>query len=260
MDRIPMAKTILIVEDDVLCMKLFSDLLESHGFNIVSSADGADVLTLAKEHRPALIIMDIKLPEISGIEHIKALKTDEGLQDIPVIVVTGYAMVGDERKIMLSGADSYISKPIAVPHFLAEVKKFVRMGPFRLTKSLLTGHIGIDAEHDNIGALLNELMDVLPGGDEAICFEKIAEITKTITRHFAHEEKVMDLLDYKHIEDHKKEHRTVLNRYGALVEKAKTDGFPSDFAEEITAILVHDMIRADMDFKVYMTELAKRSA
>ncbi|PCI40156.1 MAG: hypothetical protein COB46_07410 [Rhodospirillaceae bacterium] len=255
-----MAKTILIVEDDALCMKLFCDLLESHGFKTIGSTDGTDALALAKKHRPALIIMDIKLPEISGIERIKALKADEDLQDIPVIVVTGYAMVGDERKIMLSGSDSYISKPIAVPHFLAEIKKFIRMGPFRLTKSLLTGHIGIDAEHDSIGALLNELKDLLPAGDETACFKKIEEITQTISNHFAHEEKVMDLLDYQGIEEHKKEHRCVLDRYGDLVEKAKTDGFCEGFEDEITAILVHDMIRADMDFKVYMTELSERSA
>ena len=255
-----MAKKILIVEDNTLCMKLFSDLLESHGFTIISSTDGTNAFDLAKEHRPELILMDIILPEISGLEHIKTIQADVDLQNIPIIIVTGYEVAGTERTEIMAHSDAYIAKPIVVPHFLAEIKKFIRMGPFRLTKSLRTGHIGIDAEHDNIGGLLNEFKDLLAEGDDEACHAKIEVITEAITSHFVHEEKVMDLLDYKYMAEHKSEHQKVLNKYATLVEKTKAEGFSAGFEDEITSILIHDMILADLDFKAYMVELSERSA
>jgi two-component system cell cycle response regulator DivK len=120
-----MASKILIVEDNDLNMKLFNDLLQAHGYDTVQTVDGRDALKLAREHSPDLILMDIQLPEISGLEVTKMLKADDDLKGIPVIAVTAFAMKGDEEKIREGGCEGYIAKPISVPHFLDTVKKFL---------------------------------------------------------------------------------------------------------------------------------------
>ncbi len=120
-----MAKKILIVEDNDLNMKLFNDLLQAHGYETVQTVDGRDALKLAREHTPDLILMDIQLPEISGLEVTKMLKADDDLRSIPVIAVTAFAMKGDEEKIREGGCEGYIAKPISVPYFLDTVKKFL---------------------------------------------------------------------------------------------------------------------------------------
>jgi two-component system cell cycle response regulator DivK len=120
-----MAKTILIVEDNELNMKLFNDLLQAHKFNTVQTNDGREALELARKHRPDLILMDIQLPEISGLEVTKMIKEDEELKDIPVIAVTAFAMKGDEEKIREGGCEGYIAKPISVPNFLETINKFL---------------------------------------------------------------------------------------------------------------------------------------
>ena len=120
-----MAKTILIVEDNDLNMKLFNDLLQAHGYNTLQTMDGRDVMSIAHEHKPDLILMDIQLPEISGLEVTKMLKADDGLKSIPVIAVTAFAMKGDEEKIRDGGCEGYIAKPISVPTFLDTVAKFL---------------------------------------------------------------------------------------------------------------------------------------
>jgi two-component system, cell cycle response regulator DivK len=120
-----MASKILIVEDNDLNMKLFNDLLQAHGYETVQTVDGRDALKLAREHSPDLILMDIQLPEISGLEVTKMLKADDDLKGIPVIAVTAFAMKGDEEKIREGGCEGYIAKPISVPHFLETVKKFL---------------------------------------------------------------------------------------------------------------------------------------
>ncbi len=123
--RMTEAKTILIVEDNTLNMKLFSDLLQSHGYETLQSTDGMDALSLARKHSPDLIIMDIQLPDVSGIDHAKALKADNDLKNIPVIAVTAHAMKGDDRKMLAAGCDDYIAKPISVPDFLETVAKHI---------------------------------------------------------------------------------------------------------------------------------------
>ena len=120
-----MSKTILIVEDNDLNMKLFNDLLQAHGYETVQTMDGRDALNLAREHSPDLILMDIQLPEISGLEVTKMLKADDDLKHIPVIAVTAFAMKGDEEKIREGGCEGYIPKPISVPTFLDTVAKFL---------------------------------------------------------------------------------------------------------------------------------------
>lgn len=120
-----MRKKVLIVEDNELNMKLFHDLLEAQGYETLETREGLAALTLAREHKPDLILMDIQLPEISGLEVTKWLKDDESLAHIPVIAVTAFAMKGDEERIRAGGCAAYIAKPIAVAHFLETVRKFL---------------------------------------------------------------------------------------------------------------------------------------
>jgi len=120
-----MSKTILIVEDNELNMKLFNDLLQAHGYDTVQTMDGRDAIKLAREHKPDLVLMDIQLPEISGLEVTKMMKADDDLKSIPVIAVTAFAMKGDEDKIREGGCEGYIAKPISVPTFLETISRFL---------------------------------------------------------------------------------------------------------------------------------------
>jgi two-component system cell cycle response regulator DivK len=122
----PGAKSILIVEDNELNMKLFSDLLEAHGYRVIQTRDGLSALDLARRHRPDLVLMDIQLPEVSGIEVTKWLKEADDLRHIPVIAVTAFAMKGDEEKIKEGGCEAYISKPISVLSFLQTIDGFLQ--------------------------------------------------------------------------------------------------------------------------------------
>jgi two-component system cell cycle response regulator DivK len=116
-------KKILIVEDNELNMKLFHDLLEVHGYTTLQTKDGREALELAREHRPDLILIDIQLPEVSGLEVTKWIKADDELKTIPVIAVTAFAMKGDEEKIRSGGCEAYIAKPISVNSFLDTIQK-----------------------------------------------------------------------------------------------------------------------------------------
>jgi len=118
-------KTILVVEDNELNMKLFHDLLEAHGYNILQTRDGMEALKLARQHKPDLILMDIQLPEVSGLEVTKWIKEDDALKAIPIIAVTAFAMKGDEEKIREGGCEAYIAKPISVTNFLKTVQQFL---------------------------------------------------------------------------------------------------------------------------------------
>ena len=118
-------KTVLIVEDNELNMKLFHDLLEAHGIATIETNDGRNVLDLARENKPDLILMDIQLPEVSGLDVTKWLKDDEELKHIPVVAVTAFAMKGDEQKIREGGCEDYISKPISVTRFLDVINTYL---------------------------------------------------------------------------------------------------------------------------------------
>jgi two-component system cell cycle response regulator DivK len=120
-----MAKSVMIVEDNELNMKLFNDLLRANGYRTFPMRNGHDALDALKEHRPDLIIMDIQLPEISGLEVTRRIKQDESLKSIPVIAVTAFAMKGDEERIRQGGCEGYLSKPISVASFIATVKSFI---------------------------------------------------------------------------------------------------------------------------------------
>ena len=118
-------KTVLIVEDNELNMKLFNDLLEAHGYRTLQTRDGIDALKMAREHKPDLILMDIQLPEVSGLEVAKWIKEDDELKSIPIIAVTAFAMKGDEENIKQGGCEAYIAKPISVARFLETVEHFL---------------------------------------------------------------------------------------------------------------------------------------
>ena len=118
-------KRVLIVEDNDLNMKLFNDLLEAHGYRTLQTKDGVEALRMARQHRPDLILMDIQLPEVSGLEVTKWLKEDDELRSIPVIAVTAFAMKGDEEKIREGGCEAYIAKPISVASFMGTVERFL---------------------------------------------------------------------------------------------------------------------------------------
>ncbi|MGB7404330.1 MAG: response regulator [Pacificimonas sp.] len=120
-----MAKTILVVEDNDLNMKLFCDILEAHGYDTMQTRDGRRVLNMVRERRPDLILMDIQLPEISGLEVTAQLKADQALADIPVIAVTAFAMKGDEERMRAGGCAAYIAKPISVTRFVDVIRQHV---------------------------------------------------------------------------------------------------------------------------------------
>lgn len=120
-----MAKRILVVEDNDLNRRLFCDVLKSQGFAVEPVADGKDALERARDFVPNLIIMDIQLPNISGLDLIEAAKADRILRSIPVLAVTAYAGKGDEERIRDAGADNYLAKPVSIGPFLAAVKALV---------------------------------------------------------------------------------------------------------------------------------------
>jgi len=121
----PMTKSILIVEDNELNMKLFNDLLEANGHRTLRTKSGVEAISIAREQRPDLILMDIQLPEVSGLEVTRWIKKDEELRSIPVIAITAFAMKGDEEKILQGGCEAYLSKPISVAKFLETVNAFL---------------------------------------------------------------------------------------------------------------------------------------
>ena len=119
-----LVKAVLIVEDNELNMKLFHDLLEAYGYDTVGTHSGIKAIELARTHRPDLILMDIQLPEVSGLEVTKWIKDDPELYRIPVVAVTAFAMKGDEERIRQGGCEAYLSKPISIAKFLDTIRRF----------------------------------------------------------------------------------------------------------------------------------------
>ena len=120
-----MAKTVLIVEDNELNMKLFRDLLEAHGYQTSGTCNGFEALDLVRKMRPDLILMDIQLPQVSGLEVTRWIKDDPELRAIPVVAATAFAMKGDEERIREGGCEAYLSKPISVGKFIETVRRFI---------------------------------------------------------------------------------------------------------------------------------------
>ena len=120
-----MAKRILVVEDNDLNRKLFCDVLRSQGYAVEPCADGLEALQRARDFVPNLIIMDIQLPNVSGLDLIEEAKADPVLRSIPMLAVTAYAGIGDEERIRDAGADSYLAKPVSIGPFMTAVRGLV---------------------------------------------------------------------------------------------------------------------------------------
>jgi two-component system, cell cycle response regulator DivK len=159
---------ILIVEDNALNIKLFCDLLAAHGHEPQAVTDSRLALEAAREFHPDLVITDIQLPHVSGLELIRLLRADPELKNVPIMAVTAYAAQGDEERIRAAGAQSYVSKPISVLKFVAAVQELLSaeaQGEFEDTE-------GIDdtAEVDDPESWANEEVDAPgpeePGGEE----------------------------------------------------------------------------------------------
>ena len=117
-----MGQKILIVEDNELNLRLFCDLLRAHGFEVEPVRDGREALERARAFEPELVVMDIQMPHISGLELIEQMKQEEALAPVPVLAVTAYAAKGDEERIRDAGAEGYVSKPISVMKFVEAVR------------------------------------------------------------------------------------------------------------------------------------------
>ena len=122
------ARRILIVEDNELNMKLFRDLLEAHGYDTLQTKDGIEALKIARAHVPDLILMDIQLPGMSGIEALNALRADPATAALPVVAITASVMQQDRQEIMRAGFDGFIEKPINLHGLLDTVQKTMRPG------------------------------------------------------------------------------------------------------------------------------------
>ena len=117
-----MAKRILVVEDNDLNRKLFCDVLRAKGYEVLGCADGNAVIESARRFRPDLAIMDIQLPEVSGLDITRWLKDDDKVAHIPVLAVTAFAMRADEQRVREAGCEGYLSKPIQIATFIKAVE------------------------------------------------------------------------------------------------------------------------------------------
>ena len=120
-----MTKRILVVEDQEDNRRIIRDLLMSAGYELIEAVDGEAGVRLAKEQRPDLILMDIQLPGIDGYEATRRIKQNPELRHIPIIVVTSYALSGDDQKAMAAGSDAYMAKPFSPRQLLATIRKFL---------------------------------------------------------------------------------------------------------------------------------------
>ena len=120
--------TILIVEDNEKNMKLVRDILRHHGHATIEAATGEEGVRLAAEHRPDLVLMDIQLPDIDGIAALRRMRADPALDRVPVIAVSASVMPDDQQKIVGSGFDAFVTKPIDLKHFRATVERFLADG------------------------------------------------------------------------------------------------------------------------------------
>jgi two-component system cell cycle response regulator DivK len=118
-------KRILVVEDNELNMKLLNDVLEAHGYDVLSTGEGAVAVAWARQYRPDLILMDLQLPDMSGLDVTRQLKADEDTASIPIVAVTAFAMAGDEKKALDHGCDAYVAKPIDLRNFLDLIAGFI---------------------------------------------------------------------------------------------------------------------------------------
>ena len=119
---------ILVVEDNALNIKLFCDLLAAHGHEPEGVTDSRFALDAARDFRPDLVITDIQLPHVSGLELMELIRADENLRHVPIMAVTAYAAQGDDERMRAAGAQSYVSKPISVARFVEAVEGLLEAG------------------------------------------------------------------------------------------------------------------------------------
>ena len=129
-----MGQKILVVEDNELNLKLFCDLLRAHGFEAEPVRDGREALGRARAFVPDLVVMDIQMPHVSGLELIEQMKADSDLKAMPIMAVTAYAAKGDEERIRDAGAEGYVSKPISVIRFVEAVQGLLAASESRRQK------------------------------------------------------------------------------------------------------------------------------
>ena len=127
------AKRVLVVEDNELNLKLFCDLLRAHDFAAEPVKDGREAVARARDFAPDLIVMDIQMPYVTGLELIQQMKLDPQLRAIPIMAVTAYAGHEDEERIRAAGANAYVSKPISLTRFMEEVRALVPATETRLS-------------------------------------------------------------------------------------------------------------------------------
>jgi len=120
-----MNKRILVVEDQDDNRRIMRDLLTSAGFDLIEATNGEEGVQLAEKERPDLILMDIQMPVVDGYAATRRIKAVAGLQDIPIIVVTSYALSGDDEKAREAGADGYVAKPFSPRELLAKIRQFL---------------------------------------------------------------------------------------------------------------------------------------
>jgi two-component system, cell cycle response regulator DivK len=115
---------VLVVEDNERNMKLFRDVLQASGFRTLEATTGERAVELALEHRPDLVLMDIQLPDIDGVEALDRLRADDRFASVPVLALTAQAMEGDRERFLAAGFDGYLSKPVNIADFVATVKRY----------------------------------------------------------------------------------------------------------------------------------------
>ncbi|MCU0588802.1 MAG: response regulator [Syntrophobacteraceae bacterium] len=120
-----MDSTVLVVEDNELNMKLIQHLLTVGKYQILKAGSAEEGIELARANRPSLILMDIQLPGMDGLDATRVIKSDPSMRKIPVVALTSFAMAGDEQKAMEAGCEGYITKPISTRTFLQELSVFI---------------------------------------------------------------------------------------------------------------------------------------
>lgn len=118
------APRVLVVEDNERNMKLFRDVLEASGYRTIEATTGERAVELVHEHDPALVLMDIQLPDIDGVQALDLLRADERTASVPVLALTAQAMDGDRERFLAAGFDGYLSKPVNIPDLVASVRGY----------------------------------------------------------------------------------------------------------------------------------------
>jgi two-component system cell cycle response regulator DivK len=122
------SKTVLLVEDDFMNMRLAQHVLESEGYNVVGATSGWEALNQIKNGLPDLILMDVQLPDIDGMTLVRIIRANEAAQETVILALTAYAMKGDREKILKTGCNDYIAKPINVETFISTVRRYLDTG------------------------------------------------------------------------------------------------------------------------------------